>query len=61
MQERQGYAHLALSPGSREAVDAMAARAATAGTLVSAARTTGDGFYKAVLKDPDGNLIEITV
>ncbi|MCV9966221.1 VOC family protein [Pararhizobium sp. BT-229] len=60
-EERQGYAHLALSLGSREAVDAMAARAAAAGTLVSPARTTGDGFYEAVLKDPDGNFIEITV
>lgn len=59
--ERQGYAHLALSLGSREAVDAMAARAAASGTLVSPARMTGDGFYEAVLKDPDGNPIEITV
>ena len=59
--ERQGYAHLAVSLGSREAVDAMAAQAATAGTLSSPARLTGDGFYEAVLKDPDGNLIEITV
>lgn len=59
--ERQGYAHLALSLGSRDAVDAMAAQAAEAGTLVSPARMTGDGFYEAVLKDPDGNPIEITV
>ncbi len=22
-------------------------------------RTTGDGYYEAVIKDPDGNLIEI--
>jgi len=58
--ERLGYAHLALSLGSREAVDAMTARAALAGTLVSPARMTGDGFYEAILGDPDGNLIEIT-
>ncbi|OBZ94245.1 bleomycin resistance protein [Pararhizobium polonicum] len=58
--ERQGYAHLALSLGSRTAVDAMAARAAASGTLVSPARMTGDGFYEAVLRDPDGNPIEIT-
>ncbi|MGI0523293.1 VOC family protein [Rhizobium giardinii] len=60
-QERQGYAHLALSLGSRKAVDAMAAQAAASGILLSPARMTGDGFYEAVLKDPDGNLIEITV
>jgi lactoylglutathione lyase len=61
LQERQGYAHLALSLGSRKAVDAMAAQAAASGILISPARMTGDGFYEAVLKDPDGNLIEITV
>lgn len=61
MEERQGYAHLALSLGSREAVDAMAMRAAASGILISPARMTGDGFYEAVLRDPDGNLIEITV
>ncbi len=58
--ERQGYAHLALSLGSREAVDALAAKAAAAGILLSPARMTGDGFYEAVLSDPDGNPIEIT-
>lgn len=59
-EERQGYAHLALSLGSREAVDALAAKAAASGILLSPARMTGDGFYEAVLKDPDGNPIEIT-
>ena len=58
--ERQGYAHLALSLGSREAVDALATKAAASGILLSPARMTGDGFYEAVLEDPDGNPIEIT-
>ena len=58
--ERQGYAHLALSLGSREAVDALATKAAASGILLSPARMTGDGFYEAVLRDPDGNPIEIT-
>ncbi|KQY36521.1 VOC family protein [Rhizobium sp. Root483D2] len=58
--ERQGYAHLALSLGSREAVDELAAKAAASGILLSPARMTGDGFYEAVLSDPDGNPIEIT-
>jgi lactoylglutathione lyase len=58
--ERQGYAHLALSLGSREAVDDLATKAAASGILLSPARMTGDGFYEAVLKDPDGNPFEIT-
>ncbi|MDU6390501.1 MAG: glyoxalase/bleomycin resistance/extradiol dioxygenase family protein, partial [Pantoea sp.] len=27
--------------------------------LVSPARVTGDGYYEAIIRDPDGNLIEI--
>ncbi|WP_018236016.1 VOC family protein [Ensifer sp. BR816] len=61
MVERAGYAHIALSLGSGEAVDDMAARAGEQGQLVSGARWTGDGFYEAVIRDPDGNLIEITI
>jgi len=61
MPERAGYAHIALSLGSREAVDAMAEVAASKDILIAPARMTGDGFYEAVLRDPDGNLIEITV
>jgi lactoylglutathione lyase len=29
------------------------------GTLLSAPRLTGDGFYEAVIADPDGNRIEL--
>ncbi|WP_428426589.1 VOC family protein [Pararhizobium sp.] len=58
--ERRGYAHLALSLGSREAVDALATKAVALSILLSPARMTGDGFYEAVLSDPDGNPIEIT-
>lgn len=59
--EGQGYAHVALSLGSRAAVDALAERMGQAGALHAAPRHTGDGFYEAVLRDPDGNLIEVTV
>ncbi|MDK1387444.1 VOC family protein [Sinorhizobium sp. 8-89] len=59
--ERAGYAHVALSLGSGEAVDDMAERADGKGMLVSKPRWTGDGFYEAVIRDPDGNLIEITI
>jgi lactoylglutathione lyase len=56
-----GYAHLAISVGSREQVDALVASARAAGVVIrSEARTTGDGYYEAVIDDPDGNFIEIT-
>ena len=56
---RCGWVHLAISVGSSENVDAMAKRAKEQGILVSGPRTTGDGYYEAVIHDPDGNLIEI--
>ncbi len=58
--ESMGWTHIAVSLGSPEAVDRLAARCAAAGLLVSAARTTGDGFYEAVVKMPEGTLIEVT-
>ncbi|MCO5783769.1 MULTISPECIES: VOC family protein [Citrobacter] len=54
-----GWAHLAMSVGGRENVDVMATLAKEQGILVSDPRTTGDGYYEAVIQDPDGNLIEI--
>jgi lactoylglutathione lyase len=58
---RPGYAHVALSLGSAEAVDALTARLAADGVLVlSAPRWTGDGFYESVVADPDGNVVELT-
>ncbi|MEO6300793.1 MAG: VOC family protein [Paracoccaceae bacterium] len=58
--ERVGYAHLAISVGSTERVDSIAQAFARDGALVSGPRTTGDGYYEAVIGDRDGNLIEIT-
>ena len=56
-----GYAHVAVSTGSRVEVDALVARMVADGVrLVSGPRTTGDGYYEAVVEDPDGNLVEIT-
>jgi lactoylglutathione lyase len=55
-----GWDHIAISLGSREAVDALAARCAAGGRLQSGPRTTGDGFYEAVLVAPDGTRVEIT-
>ena len=56
-----GYAHLAISVGSREKVDALVELARAAGVPIrSEARMTGDGYYEAVLEDPDGNPVEVT-
>ncbi|MFW0766348.1 VOC family protein [Trabulsiella odontotermitis] len=54
-----GWAHVALNVGSKASVDALADRARQQGILKSPPRVTGDGYYEAVLTDPDGNLIEI--
>lgn len=57
--EFSGWAHIALNVGPKADVDALAERARQQGILLSAPRTTGDGFYEAVIADPDGNLIEL--
>lgn len=57
--ELTGWAHIAINVGSRDEVDLMVAKATQLGILVSPARKTGDGFYEAIIRDPDGNLIEI--
>ncbi|MDR3435745.1 VOC family protein [Telmatospirillum sp.] len=58
--EQVGWTHVAISLGSAEAVDTLAARCQAAGLLMSGARTTGDGFYEAVIRTPDGIAIELT-
>ncbi len=57
--EASGWAHVALSVGSRAEVDRIAERFRQDGLLVSAPRRTGDGYYEAVVRAPDGTLIEI--
>jgi lactoylglutathione lyase len=55
-----GYAHLALRLGTRAAVDGTVARPQSQGVVIlSPPRVTGDGYYEAVLADPDGNRIEL--
>lgn len=57
-----GYAHIALSLGSREAVDKLTARLESDGyKVVSGPRTTGDGYYESCILGVEGNQIEITV
>jgi lactoylglutathione lyase len=57
-----GYAHLAISVGSKTQVDSLTDRLNADGyRVVSAPRFTGDGYYESVVLDPDGNRIEITI
>lgn len=58
--ERVGWAHIALSVGDEGQVDLLAQRARQEGILLASPRWTGDGFYEAIIRDPDGNAIEIT-
>ena len=54
-------AHLAVSVGSRNAVDHLVKAMEAAGVhIVSGPRLTGDGYYEALVIDTEGNLIEIT-
>lgn len=56
-----GLAHLAISLGSKEAVDILTNRVRADGyTIVGEPRTTGDGYYESVIEDPEGNWVELT-
>lgn len=60
--ETPRMAHLAISLGSREAVDQLIEEMRQAGVpIIGSPRVTGDGYYEAVVTDTEGNLIEITV
>ena len=57
-----GYAHIALALGSRPAVDDAVEELRRRGVVVeSEPRVTGDGYYEAVVLDPERNRIELTV
>ena len=56
-----GYAHIAFSVGSKEAVDLLTARLKADGyEVISGPRTTGDGYYESCIAAVEGNLIELT-
>ena len=60
--DRFGYAHIAFSVGSKEAVDSLTRQLQADGfRIVSGPRTTGDGYYESCIIDLEGNQIEITV
>lgn len=55
-----GWAHLAFGAGSKEKVNELTERLACDGfQILSAPRTTGDGYYESCVADPDGNRVEI--
>ncbi len=59
---RTGFAHIAFSLGSREAVDRLTFQLRNDGyPVLSGPRTTGDGYYESCFLDLEGNQIEITV
>lgn len=57
-----GYVHLAMSLGSKEAVDQVSVQIEADGYIhLSGPRVTNDGYYESVVLDPEGNQIELTV
>ena len=59
---RTGYAHIALSAGSKEKVDALTAALQADGyEVIGEPRTTGDGYYESCILAIEQNQIEITV
>lgn len=60
--EQLGLAHLAISVGGKEQVDALTEQIRENGyPVIGEPRTTGDGYYESVVADPEGNRIEITI
>ena len=59
---RTGYAHIAFSVGTKEAVNALTEQLRRDGyRIISNPRTTGDGYYESCLIDFEDNQIEITI
>jgi lactoylglutathione lyase len=55
-----GLAHVAIVAGDAAAVDALAERLRADGhEILDGPRRTGDGYYECVVRDPEGNRVEI--
>jgi lactoylglutathione lyase len=56
-----GLTHFAISVGSKENVNLLTEKLRAGNFIIeSEPRTTGDGYYEAVILDTEGNQIEIT-
>ena len=56
----RGLAHLGLTVGSKYEVNELVERLRADGyTIASECRTTGDGYYEAVVEDVEGNVVEL--
>lgn len=57
-----GFAHLAITIGDVADVDRIVARFIKDDfEILNGPRWTGDGYYEAVVADPEGNLLELTI
>lgn len=57
-----GFIHMAISVGSKEAVNELTRKLSKAGfKTVSGPRITGDGYYESCVSGPENMLLEITV
>ncbi|MGN1408022.1 VOC family protein [Lactobacillus sp.] len=60
--DRFGFGHLAFALGSKEEVDRFAYYMQGEGyPIQNGPRVTGDGYYEAVIYDPEGNQLELTI
>lgn len=58
--ERIGYAHMAVSLGSRQEVNRLTDSLRQSGySVIGEPRVTGDGFYESVVLDAEGNTLEL--
>ena len=58
---RTGFIHIAFTVGAKSDVDKITEKIKNEGyEVISAPRTTGDGYYESCILDSEGNQIEIT-